>query len=80
MVQERPGFDPEGSVKDRGPVAGFFFSGWTNLVRMMASNALSCFDVFTFGLLSESFRCSDWHDVRANTKNVKHAANNFLRL
>ena len=40
MDRERHGFDSDDSAKDRGPVARFFISGWTNLVRMMASNAL----------------------------------------
>lgn len=40
MVQDNQIMDPEGSVKDRGPLARFFIPGWTNLVRMMASNAL----------------------------------------
>lgn len=40
MVHGRQGIDSEDSVKDRGPLARFFISGWTNLVRMMASNAL----------------------------------------
>jgi hypothetical protein len=40
MVHGRQGIDSEDSVKDRGPVARFFISGWTNIVRMMASNAL----------------------------------------
>lgn len=33
-------FDPEISNKPKGPLAGFFISGWSNLVRLMASNAL----------------------------------------
>lgn len=33
-------FDPEISSAPKGPVAKFFISGWSNLVRMMAANAL----------------------------------------
>ena len=33
-------FDPEVSAKPKGPLAAFFISGWSNLVRLMASNAL----------------------------------------
>lgn len=36
--------DPEDKVKELGPVAAFFVSGWNNLVRMMAANA--CFIIF----------------------------------
>ena len=31
--------ETEDTVKDRGPVAEFFVTGWNNLVRMMAANA-----------------------------------------
>ena len=34
-----PEFDPEVSNKPKGPVARFFNAGWSNLVRLMASNA-----------------------------------------
>ena len=32
--------DPEVSNKTKGPLARFFINGWSNLVRLMASNAL----------------------------------------
>ena len=35
-----PEFDPEVSNKPKGPIARFFVLGWSNLVRLMASNAL----------------------------------------
>lgn len=34
-----PEFDPEVSNKPKGPVARFFNAGWSNLVRLMATNA-----------------------------------------
>lgn len=34
-----PEFNPEVSNKPKGPVASFFSAGWSNLVRLMASNA-----------------------------------------
>ena len=40
MDQNKSETDTEVPVKSRGPVAAFFLSGWENIVRLMASNAL----------------------------------------
>ena len=40
MEHNDPAIDVEDQGKDRGPVARFFMSGWSNLVRLMAANAL----------------------------------------
>ncbi|MBR3247862.1 MAG: hypothetical protein IKG03_05655 [Clostridiales bacterium] len=40
MVQNNPDYDTEEPVKEKGPVALFFLRGWSNLVRLMGTNAL----------------------------------------
>jgi hypothetical protein len=40
MGDNDPVIDIEDSAKARGPFARFFISGWSNLVRLMAANAL----------------------------------------
>ena len=39
MTQNKRVIDSDDQVRERGPVARFFMSGWNNLVRLMASNA-----------------------------------------
>ena len=53
MVQNKQGIDSDDEVRARGPVARFFLSGWNNLVRLMASNAL--FVIFNIPSIILSF-------------------------
>lgn len=40
MTRNDRGNRPEEMIKERGPAARFFLSGWTHLVRLMAANVL----------------------------------------
>lgn len=53
MDQNNSGHDQGLDAKERGPVIRFFLSGWTNLVRLMASNVL--FFVFNIPAIALAF-------------------------